>query len=447
MTTDIDPVQSGFVRGDATGLRIPAHNRALHDAGEAFLTQAFRTFGSISPDNRVKRIVRFEPCPGGSTGQKLFLSVEYERSEPGLHTELFVKFSRDLGDPMRDRGKYEMESETRFASVSRLPGFPISVPAAYFADYHKKSGTGILITQRIAFGIDGIEPQRHKCLDHELAEPLPYYRAIVKALARLAAAHKSGRLSAHIDAYFPFDPDAAAMSDPIPYDKQEMRELVAKYAAFAARYPQLFPANLASPEFFVQLDREMCGFLEHESTIKRFLQSNRDLIALCHWNANIDNVWFWRDGSGALQCGLMDWGRVRQMNVTFALWGSLLGAQLEIWDHHLDELFGLFRDELHAHGGPSLDLAELKLHLHLYVATMGLAWMMEAPAKILSRLPEASEASGPMDPIFRKNETARNQLHISTVFLNLWQTQDFGASLKRLLRRFASSGTFSSSAS
>ena len=30
------------------------------------------------------------------------------------------------------------------------------------------------------------------------------------------------------------------------------------------------------------------------------------MIALCHWNANIDNAWFWREPDGALRCGLID---------------------------------------------------------------------------------------------------------------------------------------------
>lgn len=159
---------------------------------------------------------------------------------------------------------------------------------------------------------------------------------------------------------------------------------------------------------------------------------------MCHWNANIDNGWFWRDAAGALQCGLMDWGHVGQMNVAFALWGPLSAAGLEIWDQHLDELLDLFIGELHDHGGPRLDIAELKLHLHFYVAMMGLAWLLQAPARILFRLPEAATASSPRDPIFRRSETARNQLHVSTTFLNLWQTHDFGASLDRLLERTAS---------
>lgn len=429
------PALSDYVHGDDTGLLIPAHGAALQLQGAEFLTRAFQAFGSLSPDNRVARIARLEPCPGGSTGQKLFLTVEYEKPEPHLHTELFVKFSRDFEDAMRDHGRYEMESEARFAAVSRLPGFPIDVPAAYFADYRQACGTGVLITQRIPFGEAPIEPHRRKFLDYQLDDPLPYYRAIVKALGRLAGADKAGELSPDIAARFPFDPEGAGAADKIRYDERQLRDLVAKYADFAASHPQLLPDNIRKAEFIAKLDREVGGFLEHEAAIKRALQSNGDFIALCHWNANIDNAWFWRDEGGALQCGLMDWGRVRQLNVAFALWGCLSGAPVAVWNRHFDELLALFVDEFAAHGGPRLDADELKLHMQLYVATMGLAWLMEAPARILFRLPEAASASGPHDPVFLKNDSARGQLNVMTAFLNLWETHDFGASLQRLLQR------------
>jgi len=425
-----------FVRGDATGLRIPAHGEALRAGGEAFLTAAFQTFGVLAPDNRIARITRLDKCPGGSTGEKFFLSVEYERPHPDLHADLFVKFSRDFADPIRDsRGKYEMESEIRFAAISRLPDFPIKVPAAYFADYHHESSTGVLITERIDFGSGIIEPHRLKCRDHELPDPLPHYQAILKALARIAAAHRSGRLSPDIAARFPYDSGAAAANNAVPFDEPRLRELVADYASFATQCPQLLPANISSPQFITRFAREAVRFLEHEVQIRRFLQSNPDFIALCHWNANIDNAWFWRAPSGALECGLMDWGRVGQMNVAFPLWGCLSGAGLPIWDRHIDDLLALFTRELHEHGGPRLEIAELMLHLQLYVALMGLSYFMESPARIRYRLPGYASASGPLDPLFQQNETARNQLHILTVVLNFWQTRDFGASLDGFLLR------------
>ena len=195
-------------RGDATDIEAPAHGDALRAMGAEWLTHAFRAFGSLGADNKVARIVSLEPCPGGSTGAKFFMELEYERADSALQTQLFVKFSRDFADARRDnQGRWEMASEARFAPLSRLPGFPISVPTAWFADYHRASGTGLIITDRIRYGEGAIEPHRRKCFDHEtFADPLPYYRQVVTALARLAASHKSGRLAPDIDARFPFDP-------------------------------------------------------------------------------------------------------------------------------------------------------------------------------------------------------------------------------------------------
>ncbi len=430
---DLEPLD--FVRGDATQLAMPAHGKALRTAGEAFLTEALRTFGSISPENRITRITRLEPFRGGNSGEKVLLTVEYQNPEPGLHTELFVKFSRDFCDAFRDRRRHELQAEVRLAALSRLPAFPIPVPTAYFADFHQESGTGILITQRIAFGQGNIETLHPKCRDHELSEPLAYYRAIVSTLARLAAAHKSGLLAPQVDAYFPFDAEKAAADDPIPWDEQQLRERIARIGRFARDCPQLLPAQAATPDFMARLEHDAVRFLQHEATVKRFLHGNRDFIALCHYNANIDNAWFWRDASGALGCGLLDWGRVRQMNVAYALWGSLCGASLDIWDSHLEELLALFTAELHAHGGPRLDVAELRLHLDFYVATMGLATLIEAPSLVLSRLPEAAGARDPLDPVFFKDDVVRGFLHVFTGFLHLWQRHDFGASLDRLLGR------------
>lgn len=424
-----------FVRGDATGLSIPAHAGALRAAGVKFLTEAFHAFGSLAADNRVARITRCEPYEGGNSGHKVVLSVEYARAEPGLHVELFVKFSRDFTDAFRDRRRYELASEVRLAALSRHPNFPVAIPKAYFADFNNEGGTGIFIMQRIAFGSGGIERLLPKCRDHELTEPLAYYRATVTALARLAAAQKSGRLSPEVDALFPFDRKACEAENPIPWNEVELRERVAQYARFAERCPQLLPARLAEPSFIASLEEQAVRLLRHENAVKRFLHADGDFVALCHWNTNVDNAWFWRDRAGALQCGLLDWGLVRQMNVAAALWGGLSAASLDIWDNHLDELLELFITELHAKGGPGLRLSDLKLHLDLATALLGLALMMDTPALVLSRLPEAATASGPRDPVLDKDEVARNFLHVFTAFLNLWQRCDFGASLDRAFER------------
>lgn len=145
-----------WIRGDSIGLDIPAHSAALSAGGEAFLTRAFRAACSIPQDNSIKRISKCEEISGGSTGRKLLLSVEYTKPSAELHNDLFVKFSRDFDDEIRDRTRNQMELEVLFALLSRSPQFPIAVPTCYFADYHHDSGTGILITQCVPYGRDGV---------------------------------------------------------------------------------------------------------------------------------------------------------------------------------------------------------------------------------------------------------------------------------------------------
>ncbi len=419
--------------GDHTGLTVPAHEAAFRAAGAEFLTQAFRAFGSIAPDNAVTRITNLEHCPGGSTGAKLFMTVEYAKPEPGLLTELFVKFSRDFTDKRRDWQRWEMQSEVPFLALTRQPGFPIAVPEAYFADFDGKTGTGLVITERVAYGEHGIEPHRVKCMDHlTMDDPLPYYRQVITALARLCAAHKAGELAPDIEERFPFDPKSGS-ADPIRYDEAGLRAALDTAIDFAARAPQLLPAEACTPEFLAEMERTAFLVRDNEAALQRFLTGNRDLIALCHWNAHIDNCFFWRDEAGDLHSGLIDWGRVGQITFGSILWGGLSAAHHDIWDHHIDELLELFVSEYHAHGGPLVTKAELEFHLTLHMATIGVSRVLLFPEVILFRLPGCVDAAGPQDEAIMAIDPARNSLHIYTVFLKFWLRQDFGAAVDRLL--------------
>lgn len=432
MSEPVIPVLD-HVRGGATGLRLPAHEAAFREDGIAWLTEAFRKFGAIGSDNSVTRIVSMERCAGGSTGHKFFLTVAYAKPEPGLHTDLFLKFSRDFDDARRDWQRTEMAGEARFVALSRLPGFPIRVPAGYFADYEEETGTGVVITERIPFGEGAIEPHRLKCLDHlTMSDPLPYYRATVTTLARLAAAHKSGKLAADIESRFPWD-RVAGSADPIRYGTDELAAELERCFSFARRCPQLLPEEVRSPEFMAQMERDTWKIRDHEDAIQRYLTGHPAMIALCHWNAHIDNVWFWRDEAQTLHCGLIDWGRVGQITLGSALWGGLSAAHHDIWDFHLRELLELFVREYHDHGGPLITVEELEFHLALHMAAMGVARVLAFPEIVEFRLPECVNASGPYDPMFLDVDPARNCRQVYVNFLQHWRRMDFGACVDRLL--------------
>lgn len=413
-----------WVRGDSLGLELPAHHEALKTAGAEYLTKAFRASGIIDEGNSVEKITQFEEVRGGSTGRKLLLSVEYAQADAALHRQLFVKFSRDFDNEVRDAARIQMELEVLFALLSRDPSFPIAVPVCYYSDYHHASGTGILITQRIPYDINDVEKHYPKALDYQMPDQLGHYQALISALGRLAGTHKAGKLSNVVETYFPFEPDKLDVSARTPFTPDEIRQKVEQYAEFAGQYPQLLPENIRSPQFLEQLADEAPRFQALQGTINSILKSRPEMIALCHWNAHVDNAWFWRNDQGQVECGLMDWGNVSQMNMAMAIWGCLSAAEVSIWDDHLDELLALFVSEFTACGGGNIDVEVLKCHLLIYVAMMGLAWMLDMPLKTLSRIPDLDKVKDRFDPAIENNERARAQIVIMTDFLNLWQQQD-----------------------
>ncbi|GBG38802.1 hypothetical protein [Mycobacterium montefiorense] len=422
---------SRWVTGDQSGLSFPADPAALREGGAGFLTDAFRASGVLTDGNAVNGISEFAEIRGGSTGRKVMLSVEYDTAAAGLHTELFVKFSRDLDNPIRDRGKTQMEPEVRFASLSRTPGFPIAVPSAFFGDYHQPSETGILITERIKFGDNGIERQYHKCLDYEMPEPLEHYRALVTALARLAGTHRSGRLPAEETAHFPLDVQAATVGERAPLSVDKLERRVNQLAEFTETHPGLLPTNVGSPEFLARLRGDVPRLAHHEHTVTNQLAEDADYVALCHWNANIDNAWFWRDTDDVLHCGLMDWGCVSQMNLGMAIWGAMSGAETELWDVHLDDLLQLFVTEVLRHGGPQLDPFRLRRHTLLYAAAMGVACLLEVPALIRKRFDTIPSTR--KDPRIRDDESVRAPLQMLSNLLNLWERYRVGELLDEVL--------------
>ncbi|WP_083410826.1 hypothetical protein [Mycolicibacterium rutilum] len=418
------------VRGDATGLTFPAHIGALRDAGTAFLTEAFRAYGALAPDNAVVAIEGLEEVSGGSTGRKALLTVRY--AAPGPRTDLFVKFSRDFDNAVRDVGRAQMAAETRFAALTRSPAFPIAVPATQFADYHRGSETGLLISERIAFGEHNIERQYHKCLDYEMPAQAEHYRALLTAVARLAGTERSGRLPADLLAQFPVDLQAATVGQRPTLTAEQLDRRLLRLTEFLERHPGLFAENLRTPEFFSALTAQARVLARREPDVWHQLGGDADSLALCHWNANVDNAWFWRGDDGELRCGLMDWGCVSRMHVSMAIWGALSGAETSLWDDHLDELLELFCKEVSVSGGPLLDPATLERHLLRYATLMGVTWLLDVPALVRKRLPDAGPHTTRTDPRIKSDEGVRAPLQMLTNVLNLWQTRDLDGALADL---------------
>ncbi|BBY31004.1 hypothetical protein [Mycolicibacterium sediminis] len=413
-----------WVLGDGTSAPIPADAAALIDGGPRFLTDAFRRFGSLPPTNEVTAITECVEVVGGSTGRKLTLTVAYRR--PGPQTELFVKFSRDPTDPARDHGRTQMAPEVAFATLSTRPGFPITVPTTMFADYQRESGTGILVTERITFGRNGIEPQHVKCADYDMDDQLGHYRALFTAVARLAAADRAGAITHDLGG------DAPAVGDRPNLDADRLHRRLDRLTEFASDHPGLLPANVRTASFLSGLHDHLPRLLAAEARVSRELGAHPELVALCHWNANVDNAWFWRDADGTLRCGLLDWGGVGPMNVAMAVWGAMSGAETAMWDDHLPELCAAFGDEFVRSGGGSLDVDRMIRHVLLYASVMGMTWLLDVPAHVRSAVPGLSAATTRMDAAIRDVESVRCRLQMLTNVLNLWETHGLGQMLDSL---------------
>lgn len=422
----------GFVRGDMTGLDIPVSPEALLAAGPDWLTRAFRTWGSLDADNVVTGIVSAAPVLAGNSGEKLALVLAYARDEGAPPANLFVKFARHP-DAFRDRRRAELDGEVRLAALSRHPAFPVTVPFPAFGDFHGESGSGLLASAAIRFGEGGIEPLRAKCRDHEIADPLPCYEVTVAALARLAAADRSGRLSPDIDALFPWNEAAARNDLPIAVTADELSGKVAAIRAFVSQCPRLFAPRVADPAFLERFARDAASFHAHEGAVRTFLLSDPRLVALAHWNTNIDNAWFWREAGGPLRCGLFDWGMARRMNAGNGLWGGLSAADPAMLEAHLDGLLDLYVRELAENGGPHVEPGTLAMHFDLATAMIGLSMMLDCPAIVLSRAPRAADAMHRHDPLVSADQVAHGFLHVFANWLDVWAQRDFGASLERAL--------------
>ena len=198
--------QALWVTGDNSGLSIPATPEALLSDAPAFLTKAMHDQGTLDRDDAVLTVRDSKAVSGGSTGKKLLLALDYRYPDRHADNQLFIKFSRDYDDPIRDQAKRQLEAEVKLGLISQQPGFPIAVPCCFFADYQHSSGSGLLITQCIPFGCDGVEPVHEKCLDYQLDDAVEHYHAILRNLGTLAGAQRAGRISA-VSSYFPFDGD------------------------------------------------------------------------------------------------------------------------------------------------------------------------------------------------------------------------------------------------
>jgi hypothetical protein len=426
-----DPSRERWVTGDNFGLPVPADAEALLAGGAGFLTTAFRAGGGLDPGNSVAAIVESTEFSEGGAGAKLLLTVAYERADPALPEQLFVKFSRNFDDELRDSVRDMMISEVNFALLSRGPDFPVRVPRCLFADVAAASATGLLITERIPYGSDRVEPFYPKCMDYLLPDPVEHYRAIMRDLGRLAGAHRAGRLAPGFDALFPYDRQQAAAMFGVHAPEGKLVQWANRMFDFVQRYPNLFNERVRDPALREPFISYIADVVRANSRIRDILSGNPGLVAFAHWNANIDNCWFERDAGGMLHCGFLDWANAGPISLGQAINGVLSAADSHIWTGHLDELLGVFTEAFAAQGAPPPDPGELRLHV-LLMAACSIGSSMAAPVAIAREIDDIDALAGPRDEAFRDRYNARVLLHMMTNLLENWQGLALGDLIRHL---------------
>ncbi len=421
------------VIGDHEGLRFPVSYAVLEQGGAARLSELFHGLGTLSADNSVTGITHWREFFGGGMGRKIAIDVTYARDE-GLPTRLFAKFTREFGDPLRELFSPVMDPEVRFALLSRRPDFPIAVPRCMFADYNAAHKTGLLITERVPYGEDGIEPALEKCVDYELADPLPYYQAQTRAIARLAGYHRGGHFGDRVEQEFPFDPADEALLKVIPYDRTQLDAKLETLKSFAATAPQLLPDGLADQDFLAAFARDVALVLDHERMLWQRLYASRDAIALVHWNMNPDNAWFWRDAEGVMQSGQLDWGGVGQANLAQSYYGMLCAGEADFLAEHDADLQALLLRGYADQGGPTLDPHAFDRDLQIAIALLGTAWMLDAPSLLAAEIPDYAELTDRTDPRLRALFLPRAQLQLLVVFLSEWRRKRIGDTIRGLVQ-------------
>lgn len=426
------------------GLTFPQSSAemASEDFGPAWLTKAFHTAGTLPKDNRVVKIHSVEELAvkgfdaAGGAAMKMFLTVEYEKADPELHTELFCKYPYSYEEYPVERRQLaygDVDGPEILVQMSLTHLFPFRTAKFYFGDVCRETTNYILISEKIPFSqrgrvekgkvVEEIEYEPYQVLpvcgkyqDWLLPDVAEYYCCIFRAMGRLAAWDKQGRY----DDYFgPFDAQqllrfSAERRTLRPQQLESQRHSVGRILDTAIDFlsnvvPSMLPSSLQGGKL-LKIKEELLDMFHHFPGMShQFQLNNPDYVAAMHANLQADNAFFWRDEYGDLSCGVLDWGGFNRSPFCMNFLGCLSGADPEVLLGHEEGILRCFRDEYHRCGGPKLPLDELLLRYHLGYITFvyeSTTWIDREIYKLLDK-EELRSFEGILDDRFQDNFRVR----------------------------------------
>lgn len=413
--------------GELCNISFPYTFDAFKQAGNEFLTVAFRKTGAIDPDNEVVSIESFEEVVAGGMGRKAKFKVRYLKPAPHLKEELFAKFSLEKGHYLRHLYEGVMNSEVAFALLSRNADFPVHVPECYFADLNNSQGEALLITECIPFGADGVEPAIEKALDYQLSHAEEFYHAIARSLARLAAYDKHGKMNSPLVSLL----EPGIKTHPmISLSENELAGKLMDLGDFVQDKHNLLPQAYCDKSFADSLGKWVPLTFSNYHSIKEQLNTHPQLAAICHWNPNIDNAWFWRDADQQLQAGLFDWGNVGNINLASALCSAIAFTEIEVLENHYDAFVHTILSEYRQHSGCDVSVEDFQDCFNLLVATDLTALLLDLPAFLNQTHADLDDYIDHHDERLEKDFVARLRVVGLRAYSYLWRRNNVDRTLE-----------------
>jgi len=323
--------------------------------------------------------------------------VTYQREQAGLHNLLFAKVPFAMTpETQSDRissSVYKQPMDLQEINTYRLleAAFPCKTPRFYYGDISNETSNFILITERIPYAEIGkpcsdrplapfeVEGPYDKCKDAlQLLRrpPREYYKCLIEYSARIAGQHKAGNMCSEqvlADSLrtVPADPKSmqawgankdGATGEPPGIVKGRLGSAV-KFFGSTAKV--VFPKYAETEAFQDRFTKAMMTWSAYSAEIQYWLHHNLDYVALGHNNLNSDNAYFWRDETGKLDCGLIDWGGFGVGPLGHKMWWTFNCADFEQTRDNLDEYIDQFLATYSEYGGPSLDADVFRMQVLL----------------------------------------------------------------------------------
>eukprot|EP00416_Gambierdiscus_australes_P014614 CAMPEP_0171069494 /NCGR_PEP_ID=MMETSP0766_2-20121228/9181_1 /TAXON_ID=439317 /ORGANISM="Gambierdiscus australes, Strain CAWD 149" /LENGTH=574 /DNA_ID=CAMNT_0011525883 /DNA_START=60 /DNA_END=1781 /DNA_ORIENTATION=+ len=391
--------------GHWSEMTFPHNTKQLMEFGPEWYTEAFHKFGTLPPDNSVTKIVKVEQLPhsgfdaAGGAGHKAFITVEYAKPDPELHTELFAKFPWDFFESEVAK-QYRMQISTYSdADSGELQAyifmehlFPFRIPKLYYCDINRKTTNYVIISERLFFGkrgrvesgrvVEHIErkpfelwPVCGKYQDFLLEDPRAIYLTLFRAMGKLAAWDQLGYYDSFLGPMARYTEEQYAEGVGFKRKaKAKKREIQSAGCAtvmdqgieFATKVaPWAFTSQGRDPKMLQLMKRDICEMAPHFDDIRTFIANSSDWVAAMHMNLQADNAFFWSDEDGELDCGVFDWCGFQRVPFVGNFYGCLSGAESEFLDHNEEEIMRVFCEEYERYGGPHLDWREALRRTHL----------------------------------------------------------------------------------